>query len=116
MASSSDCEHAPTYKSPEAFLIWTGTHEKAFPPSLVRFLGTAIPRLYTPNGYGLGGSQEHFAGVERDRRADRAIGVLDSPVHRQLPCSAAPKLLKTNINTTSFTVLPTTPPRSNVQT
>ncbi|KAK0430768.1 hypothetical protein EV421DRAFT_1743730 [Armillaria borealis] len=57
---------------------------------------------------GLRGRQEHFAGVERD---GRVIGVLDSP-------TAAPlKLSKTSIlpsNTTSFAVVPTTPPRSNV--
>ncbi|SJL10220.1 uncharacterized protein ARMOST_13604 [Armillaria ostoyae] len=45
---------------------------------------------------------EHFAGVERNGRADCAIGVPIN-VHQQLPCSTPPKLSTTNISLSNIT-------------
>ncbi|SJL14320.1 uncharacterized protein ARMOST_17776 [Armillaria ostoyae] len=106
--SPSDCEHA-RIQSLEALLIWTHTQQKLFLQASFDFLARQFldfaPSMVAPQPE-RHSDLEHFAGVERDGRADRAIGVLIN-VHRQLPCSTPPKLSTTNIslsNTTGFAV------------
>ncbi|KAK0431627.1 hypothetical protein EV421DRAFT_2024461 [Armillaria borealis] len=88
------CAHIQSF---EALLVWTRTGTKTW------FHASACRD-------GLRGSQDHFAGGERDGRANHAIGVLTAVFYTA-------EISKTNIspsNSTGFAVLPTAPPRSNI--